>query len=226
MFAFLFGKKEQKVAGAEPLQQTGNLQQREQDLEKKARQLEKIKQSHHENAIEHKAKGNNNVALQFLKKEKLIETELASVNNMLLSIIQQRSALEQALINTQTLQVLHVAQNTIKMQQTEWSPDRVANLMDDIDETKAVAREINSLIESSCKMDISDEELLALAEPEAGLATSGSHKMPEASADASQAPGSQVLDELVALAALPALPASGVQMPVLPATTDRQPVAL
>ena len=226
MFAFLFGKKEQKVAGAEPLQQISNLQQREQELEKKARQLEKIKQSYHENAIGQKAKGNNNVALQFLKKEKLIETELASVNNMLLSIIQQRSALEQALINTQTLQVLHVAQNTIKMQQTEWSPDRVANLMDDIDETKAVAREINSLIESSCKMDISDEELLALAEPEAGLAASGSHKMPEASADASQAPGSQVLDELAALAALAALPASGVQMPVLPATTDRQPVAL
>lgn len=215
MFAFLFGKKEQKIAGAstEPLQQTCNLQQREQDLEKKARQLEKIKQSHHDNAIEHKAKGNNNVALQFLKKEKLIDAELTSVNNMLLGIIQQRSALEQALINTQTLQVLHVAQNTIKMQQTEWSPDRVANLMDDIDETKAVAREINSLFESSCRMEISDEELLALAEPEAGLATS-------------EVPGSQVLDELAALATLPDLPASGVQMPVLPATTGRQPVAL
>ena len=212
MFAFLFGKKEQKVAGAEPLQQTGNLQQREQDLEKKARQLEKIKQSHHENAIEHKAKGNNNVALQFLKKEKLIETELASVNNMLLSIIQQRSALEQALINTQTLQVLHVAQNTIKMQQTEWSPDRVANLMDDIDETKAVAREINSLIESSCKMDISDEELLALAEPEAGgrLMPEVSRLMPEPDTTGSQ--------EL----ALPEAP--GSQMPA--PGTARQPVVL
>ena len=211
MFTFLFGKKEQKVAGAEPLQQISNLQQREQELEKKARQLEKIKQSYHENAIGQKAKGNNNVALQFLKKEKLIETELASVNNMLLSIIQQRSALEQALINTQTLQVLHVAQNTIKMQQTEWSPDRVANLMDDIDETKAVTREINSLIESSCKMDISDEELLALAEPEAGSQMPAVGRlMPEP-----EAPGSLEL-------ALPEAP--GSQMPAPSAT--RLPVAL
>lgn len=56
MFAFLFGKKEKQVAGA-IVNPTADLQAREEQLEKKIRQLEKIKESHHTNAIQQKALG-------------------------------------------------------------------------------------------------------------------------------------------------------------------------
>ena len=62
MFAFLFGKKEKQVAGA-IINPTADLQAREEHLEKKIRQLEKIKESHHANAIQQKALGKNQLPI-------------------------------------------------------------------------------------------------------------------------------------------------------------------
>lgn len=168
MFSFLFGRrsdkdKTQQIAGAVAIP-TSSLQQRENELEKKIRQLEKIKESHHNNAIEQKAKGNTNSALHFLKKEKLIDDELASANGMLLTIIQQRSALEQALLNRESLQVLDQANKSIKESQTIWTTDRVSDLVDQMEDARSVAREINDLIASSNRFDIPDDELLASLE--------------------------------------------------------------
>lgn len=175
MFSFLFGKrsdkrkgttdKTQQVAGA-IANPTSLLHQRENDLEKKIRQLEKIKESHHNNAVEQKAKGNTHSALHFLKKEKLIDDELNSANNMLLTIIQQRSSLEQSLMNTESLQVLDQANKSIKSSQTVWSTDRVSDLVDEMEDARSVAREINDLISGSNRLSIPDDELLASLETE------------------------------------------------------------
>jgi hypothetical protein len=168
MFSFLFGKRSDRsdrVAGA-IANPTSLLHQRENDLEKKIRQLEKIKESHHQNAVEQKAKGNTHSALHFLKKEKLIDDELATANGMLLTIIQQRSALEQSLMNTESLQVLDQANKSIKKNQTTWTTDKVSDLVDEMEDARSVAREINDLISGSNRLSISDDELLASLELE------------------------------------------------------------
>jgi phage shock protein A len=165
MFAFLFGKKEKQVAGA-IVNPTADLQAREEHLEKKIRQLEKIKESHHINAVQQKALGKTNSALHFLKKEKLIEDEIATTNGMLLTIIQQRSALEQAYMNKESLQVLNVANKSIKESQTVWSADKVSDLVDEMEDTRNVTREINDLISGANRFYVSDEELLASLESE------------------------------------------------------------
>jgi charged multivesicular body protein 4 len=181
MFSFLFGKhkdKTQQVAGA-IANPTSSLQQRENDLEKKIRQLEKIKESHHTNAIEQKAKGNTSSALHFLKKEKLIDDELTTANNMLLTIIQQRSALEQALLNRESLQVLDQANKSIKESQSIWSADKVSDLVDEMEDTKGVAREINDLIASANRFEISDDELLATLESKENTLVNQLVEMPD-----------------------------------------------
>jgi phage shock protein A len=193
MFSFLFGKRSDKgttdkntqIAGA-IANPTSDLHAREEHLEKKIKQLEKIKQSHHQNAVEQKAKGNTNSALHFLKKEKLIDDELATANGMLLTIIQQRSALEQSLMNTESLQVLNKANQSIKQSQSIWSADKVSDLVDEMEDTRSVAREINDLISGSNRLSISDDELLASLESdhENNLVAQVSHvsqipKMPE-----------------------------------------------
>ncbi len=171
MFSFLFGKRSDKgttdkntqIAGA-IANPTSDLHAREEHLEKKIKQLEKIKQSHHQNAVEQKAKGNTNSALHFLKKEKLIDDELSTANGMLLTIIQQRSALEQSLMNTESLQVLNKANQSIKQSQSIWSADKVSDLVDEMEDARSVAREINDLISGSNRLSISDDELLASLE--------------------------------------------------------------
>ena len=159
MFSFLFGKKETKIAGAiaNPI---GDLRQREEDLEKKIRQLERLKESHRANAISQKAAGANASAIHFLKREKLAEDELASANNMLLMIIQQRSALEAAMMNNETLTVVSRAAHVIKNRQAEWSVDAVSNLVDEMQDAKDTIGEISDLIRSAAGATAADEELL------------------------------------------------------------------
>jgi hypothetical protein len=162
MFSFLFGTKKQEAkASVQPI----GLQQRIDELEKKIGQLERLKDAHHQNAIQQKAKGNTNSAVHFLKKEKLVDEELVSANNMLLMLVQQKSALDMATMNVGTLHVLDNANRVIKEQQSSWTPDKVADLVDDIDDVKNIGREINDLICGAANanhFDISDEDLLAL----------------------------------------------------------------
>jgi hypothetical protein len=160
MFSFLFGTKKPEVkASVQPI----GLQQRIDELEKKIGQLERLKDTHHQNAIQQKAKGNTNSAVHFLKKEKLVDEELASANNMILMLVQQKSALDMATMNIGTLQVLDNANRAVKEQQSSWTPDKVADLVDDIEDGKNIGREINDLISGAAnRFDISDEDLLAL----------------------------------------------------------------
>jgi hypothetical protein len=165
MFAFLFGKKtaaaakERKFAGAEAV---ADLARREEELEKKIQQLERLKATFHENAISHKARGASATAIHFLRREKQTDEQLAAANNMLLTVIQQRSAVEQAAMNRDSMTVLAGAAATAKAYQTEWSADRVADLMDELDDIKATGREVNDLIRLAAGRDApTDEELLA-----------------------------------------------------------------
>lgn len=155
MFAFLFGKKPAAACLAqEPVLD-------ESDLEKKLRQLERIKESHRTNAVDHGAKGQKAVALQFLKREKLVDEQIAATNNMLLTMVQQRCAVEQATLNRGALGALAAGHAVVQRAQGEWSAERVADLMDSMEDARAVGREINDLIGGAVRLDVSDEELLA-----------------------------------------------------------------
>lgn len=155
MFAFLFGKRPAAACLAkEPVLD-------ETDLEKKIRQLERIKESHRANAVEHGAKGQKAVALQFLKREKLVDEQLAATNNMLLAMVQQRGAVEQATLNRGALGALAAGHAVVQRAQKEWSAERVADIMDSIEDARAVGREINDLIGGAVRFDVGDEELLA-----------------------------------------------------------------
>ena len=155
MFAFLFGKKPAAACLAkEPVLD-------ETDLEKKIRQLERIKESHRANAVEHGAKGQKAVALQFLKREKLIDEQLAATNNMLLTMVQQRGAVEQATLNRGALGALAAGHAVVQRAQEEWSAERVADLMDSMEDARAVGREINDLIGGAVRFDVGDDEMLA-----------------------------------------------------------------
>ena len=155
MFAFLFGKKPAAACLAkEPVLD-------ETDLEKKIRQLERIKESHRANAVEHGAKGQKAVALQFLKREKLIDEQLAATNNMLLIMVQQRGAVEQATLNRGALGALAAGHAVVQRAQEEWSAERVADLMDSMEDARAVGREINDLIGGAVRFDVGDDEMLA-----------------------------------------------------------------
>jgi hypothetical protein len=163
MFAFLFGKKNKQIAGAvpAPIQTIQQIAQHESDLEKKIIQLEAIQASHHERALHFKQAGRDATAVQFLKREKLIAEELVTTRTMLLKLVQQRSTLEQTLINADTLTALQSATSVVQAQQKIWSADKVAALADDMYEVSDTAREIRDLIHGmGPRQEMSDDELL------------------------------------------------------------------
>jgi hypothetical protein len=98
---------------------------------------------------------------------------------MLLTIIQQRSALEQALLNRESLQVLDQTNKSIKESQSIWSADKVSDLVDEMEDTKGVAREINDLIASANRFEISDDELLATLESKENTLVNQFVEMPD-----------------------------------------------
>lgn len=59
-------------------------------------------------------------------------------------------------MNKESLQVLSIANQSIKESQNIWSADKVSDLVDDMEETKSVAREINDLIASANRSYMSD----------------------------------------------------------------------
>jgi hypothetical protein len=173
MFAFLFGKKSKQVAGAvpaSPLQTIHHISQHEADLEKKITQLEAIQASHHTQALHFKQCNREATALQFLKREKLVEEELTTTRGMLLKLIQQRAILEQTLINTDTMNALQRATTVVQAQQKVWSAEKVATLSDDMYEVSDTAREISDLIQGmGPRQDVSDAELLRELDMEVGM---------------------------------------------------------
>lgn len=203
MFAFLFGKKEAKIAGAiaDPV---ADLRKREDDLEKKIRQLERIKESHHANAVEQKGRGNTQSALHFLKREKLMDDELGTANNMLFTIIQQRSALEQSIMNTESFNLVSRAVKTT--QQTKWTADAVSDLIDEMEDVKNTSREISDLMKSV--VGGSDDELLA--ELASLTCAPAGHEL------ASLASTAVTAAELASLAAAPAASTAALQLPPVP----------
>lgn len=162
MFAFLFGKREKRVAGAvADTTALETLHRREADLEKKVRQLETQAASLHAQAVEHKRADRTQSALHALKREKLVQDELTTTRALYTTVLQQQSALQQALLNAETLAAVHTAAQVLREKQATWTAERVSDLVDTLEDAKQTTRELQDLLQSTTRMDVSDEELLA-----------------------------------------------------------------
>jgi hypothetical protein len=143
----------------------------------------------HAQALEHKRGGRTQTALHLLKREKMTNDELASIRVLYTTVVQQQTALQQAILNADTLATVHAAAQVLREKQSSWSADRVADLVDTLEDAKDHSREIHDLLQSTTRMDVSDAELLAQLEDESSAVPHPLH-----------------LPELPALPALPVRP--------------------
>jgi hypothetical protein len=170
MFAFLFGKREKRIAGAvADTTALDALHCREADLEKKIRQLESQAAAMHAQALEHRHGGRTHTALHLLKREKMTQDELGTVRALYTTVLQQQSALQQAILNAETFAAVHTAAEVLRKKQDTWTAEHVSDLMDTLEDAKEHSREIHDLLQTATRMDVSDAELLAQLDAETAV---------------------------------------------------------
>ncbi|XP_025425781.1 charged multivesicular body protein 4b [Sipha flava] len=155
----LFGvKKEEKGPSTEDAIQ--KLRSTEEMLIKKQEFLEKkIEQ---EIAIAKKnGTTNKRAAMQALKRKKRYEQQLAQIDGTMLTIEQQREALEGANTNTAVLTTMKTAADALKSAHQNMNVDDVHNMMDDIAESQDLSKEISEAISNPVAFgtDVDEDEL-------------------------------------------------------------------
>ncbi len=175
MFASLFGKSKKKEEEAPPpkskvMETTAMLMQKEEDLEKRNAMLAAKSRSAAQEAIDLNKANKKQQALVALNKHKMYEKEIETNNAMLLKLMMQRTAAETTNMNTETFNVMQQANKVIKSQQQLWTPDKVAELTDEMHELIGNQAEINDMISApignGLVTDVDLEaELAALEQP-------------------------------------------------------------
>lgn len=127
------------------------------------------KQTHLENQIEAQlaiarklGKTNKRAALQALKRKRRLEAELQRMDGTLTTIELQREALENARNNVQVLGAMQQAAGVLKNAQKYLTPDKVLDVMDEVNEQQELAREVADAISNPLqRMDAGwdDQEL-------------------------------------------------------------------
>ncbi|VVC41999.1 Snf7 family [Cinara cedri] len=152
------GKKEEKGPSTEDAIQ--KLRTTEEMLIKKQEFLEKkIEQ---EVAIAKKnGTTNKRAALQALKRKKRYEQQLAQIDGTMLTIEQQREALEGANTNNAVLTTMKTAADALKTAHQNMNVDDVHNMMDDIAESQDLSKEISEAISNPVAFgtDVDEDEL-------------------------------------------------------------------
>merc|ERR1712142_1413510 len=106
---------------------------------------------------------NKRAALQALKRKKRYEKQLGQIDGTLSTIELQREALENASTNTEVLNAMHTASKSLKKAHQDLDVDKIADLMDDIQEQQDIANEISDAISNPVGMaaDFDEDDLLA-----------------------------------------------------------------
>lgn len=152
---------------------TAQLEKRETHLEKK---IEQCLQTAKAKSKRRDKKG----ALFELKKKKQLENQLSSIQGKKLNLETQIMTLEDAHLNTQTLQAMKVSQQAMKATIKEADLDKAEDLMDDIQEAMDQVQEMNEAMSQPIGPIMDDEELEAeLAELEEMEADELMNAMPE-----------------------------------------------
>jgi len=157
----MFGGKK-KDAADDPQTAIQRLRETEEMLNKKSEFLEKKITEELQTAKKHGTK-NKRAAIQALKRKKRYEKNLGQIDGTLSTIELQREALENASTNTEVLKAMHTASKSLKAAHNDLDVDKIADLMDDIQEQQDIATEISDAISNPVGFgaDVDEDELLA-----------------------------------------------------------------
>merc|ERR1740123_1115707 len=180
MFSKLFGKSKKSNATASSPDANTAIQQLRGavvQLEKREVHLQK-KIAECLTAAKLKSKQNNKKGALFeLKKKKQMQRQCDSLQQKTLNLEFQIMALEDAMINKQTLESMQSAKSAMTATMNEHDIDAVDEVMEDLNEQMEMAQEINEAMSQPLGPVMDDEELEAeLAEIEAMSTVEAVHK--------------------------------------------------
>ncbi|KAJ9522344.1 hypothetical protein QJQ45_008368 [Haematococcus lacustris] len=176
MFKKLFGAKDSQPP-SQPSSSAANktintiqqLNEHEELLERKKILLEKRAEAELQRAREFTQQKKKPQALQCLKKKKLIENEIANMDNMIMRVIEQRTMLETQRTTVEVVSTMHQGTQAMKDNMKTMKIDKVDKVLDEINETADQMRQINDVFANpiGSAVDLDEDELNAeLAELE------------------------------------------------------------
>ncbi|PNW82520.1 hypothetical protein CHLRE_06g282200v5 [Chlamydomonas reinhardtii] len=215
MFKKLFGQKPGTAssvpatsanAANKTISAIQNLTEHEESLEKRKALLEKRMDAELERAKEFTRQKKKPQALQCLKKKKLLENEIANLDNMIMRVNEQRMMLEGQRTTTEVVSSMHTAALAAKDNMKAMKIENVDKVLDEINETTDQMRQLNEVFANPLGLgtDLDEDELLGeLEEMEA----------------------SELDKELLEPAPVPAtkVPGAAEKMPSVPTKQKQQP---
>lgn len=169
MFKKLFGNKPaeplppQSAASAnKTISAIQNLTEHEEQLDKRKSLLEKRIEAELEKAKEFTRQKKKTQALQCLKKKKLLENEVANLDNMIMRVNEQRMMLEGQRTTVEVVSTMHAAAMTAKDNMKAMKIENVDKVVDEINETTDQMRQLNEVFAAPLGLgnDLDEDELM------------------------------------------------------------------
>jgi charged multivesicular body protein 4 len=161
----LFGRKKKNTA-VNPSCAIQTLQETLEVMEKREAHLEKQIDSFTTQAKKAMQVKKKPRALHFLRKKKLLEKQLTSIFNTKMNVEVQIAALIQAVNNTQTVSALSKGRDALQSMESKVDPDKVADVVDDIEERLAMVDEVSDAMSRPIGQLVDEDDLLAELEAE------------------------------------------------------------
>lgn len=170
MFKKLFGNKPaeqplppQSAASAnKTISAIQNLTEHEEQLDKRKSLLEKRIEAELEKAKDFTRQKKKAQALQCLKKKKLLENEVANLDNMIMRVNEQRMMLEGQRTTVEVVSTMHAAAMTAKDNMKAMKIENVDKVVDEINETTDQMRQLNEVFAAPLGLgnDLDEDELM------------------------------------------------------------------
>ncbi len=124
--------------------------------------LEKRVDAEQEKAKEFLKQKKKAQALQCLKKKKLLENEIANLDNMIMRVNEQRMMLEGQRTTTEVVSTMHSAAMAAKENMRVMKVENVDKVVDEINETTDQMRQLNEVFANPLGLgaDLDDDELM------------------------------------------------------------------
>jgi charged multivesicular body protein 6 len=156
---FLFGKK--KPTPPQPTKAIDKLREALQLLERRGAHLGQQIDKSKEEAKKYLRENNKTRALNALKRSKLLEKELESIEGQKFNLEAQISALTQAITNSETMAAMRLGKDTLVGMEMKVDADKVAETMEDISESIAKMEEVTDAMARPLGPVTDEDDLLA-----------------------------------------------------------------
>lgn len=153
----LFGKK--KAAAPNPGDAIAKLRETNDNLEKRENHLNQQAGQALAEAKLKNAKGDKKGAMFSLKKKKLIEIQVQKLEAYKMNILTQIMALESTTTDLQMVKAMQFGANVMKEQLASNNIDKVADVMEDIQEQMGEAEELSNALSTPLGPAIDEDEL-------------------------------------------------------------------